>query len=281
MKERKERVDLLLVRQGLAPSREKAQRLIMAGKVYREEVKILKPSEAYPEDTVFLVRGEQHSFASRGGHKLQKAMEVFGNIAPGRVCMDVGAAAGGFTDVLLQHGARHVYAIDVGYGQMDWALRNHPQVTVMERTNARHLTLDSVPLGPTLTVMDVSFISIRLLLPVLSCLMGETGEFYTLIKPQFEAGKDAVGKNGVVRDNRTHARILREIRDFCPTVGLVMQQLTFSPIKGPKGNIEFLAYIRPLRAGESIESPLTDDALLALAEEARRSLKSEGEDGAE
>lgn len=281
MKERKERVDLLLVRQGLALSREKAQRLIMAGKVYREEVKILKPSEAYPEDTVFLVRGEQHSFASRGGHKLQKAMEVFGNIAPGRVCMDVGAAAGGFTDVLLQHGARHVYAIDVGYGQMDWALRNHPQVTVMERTNARHLTLDSVPLGPTLTVMDVSFISIRLLLPVLSGLMGETGEFYTLIKPQFEAGKDAVGKNGVVRDSRTHARVLREIRDFCPTVGLVMQQLTFSPIKGPKGNIEFLAHIRPLRAGESIESPLTDDALLALAEEARRSLKSEGEDGAE
>ena len=240
----KRRADVHLAAQGLAPSREKAQALIMAGRVYLQEVKILKPSDMVEEEAVLTIRGEEQPFASRGGHKLEKAMEAFQADVRGLVCMDIGAAAGGFTDVLLRHGARHVYAVDVGYGQMDWALRNDARVTVMERTNARGLTPAQVPLGPTLTVMDVSFISIKLLLPVLAGIMGEEGRFLTLIKPQFEAGRGQVGKHGVVREAATHQRVLREVCDFCLTMGWGVRALSFSPIKGPKGNIEFLADIR-------------------------------------
>lgn len=264
----KQRVDVWLTVRGLAESREKAQALIMAGQVYIGEKKVLKPSELAAEDAPIQLRGVQDAFASRGGHKLEKAITAFGADVTGAVAMDIGAAAGGFTDVLLRHGAAHVYAIDVGYGQLDWRLRNDPRVTVMERTNARTLTTGQFPLRPSLTVMDVSFISIRLILPVAAQIMGQDGRFLTLIKPQFEAGRGQVGKNGVVREPETHQRVLKEICAFAPSFGWHVEGLTFSPIKGPAGNIEFLADIRP----GSGEGP-SDEALTVLVRQAHTQLK--------
>ncbi|MFQ9446846.1 MAG: TlyA family RNA methyltransferase [Christensenellales bacterium] len=183
---------------------------------------------------------------SRGALKLEKGFAVFGVEAKDRVAMDLGASTGGFTDVLLQNGAAHVYAIDVGYGQLDWKLRNDPRVTVMERTNARYLTADDLPLRPTLGVMDVSFISITKILPAAAAIMGENGEFISLIKPQFEAGRDRVGKKGVVRDAQVHLDVVKEILHFIDAdMGWTAQNLSFSPIKGPEGNIEFLVHILP------------------------------------
>ena len=241
----KQRADVWLVARGMAESREKAQALIMAGQVYVGEKKVIKASEQVEEDEPLHVRGEQNQFASRGGHKLEKAVAAFGADVSGAVAMDIGAAAGGFTDVLLRHGAKHVYAIDVGYGQLDWRLRNDERVTVMERTNARTLTLDQFPIRPNLTVMDVSFISIRLILPVAAANIGGGGRLLTRIKPQFEAGRGQVGKNGVVREKEIHERVLKEICVFAPSFGWHVAGLDFSPIKGPAGNIEFLADIRP------------------------------------
>lgn len=265
----KQRIDVALVNRGLIDSREKAQALIMAGQVYIGEKKVLKASEQVTEESNIILRGagDMH-FASRGGHKLEKAMTAFEADVVGCVAMDIGAAAGGFTDVLLRHGASHVYAIDVGYGQLDWKLRNDERVTVMERTNARTLTVDMFPARPNLTVMDVSFISIRLILPVAAEIMGENGRFLTLVKPQFEAGKGQVGKNGVVREKETHQRVLQEICAFAPSFGWHVAQLTYSPIKGPAGNIEFLADIRP---GEG--DMLTEEYIKALVEQAHRELK--------
>ncbi len=241
----KQRVDALLAANGLAPSREQAQRLIMAGHVYVDEVKVLKPSQLLEENAKLTVRGEADPFASRGAHKIEKALSFFNAEVAGLVCMDIGAASGGFTDALLRRGAALVYAVDVGYGQLEWRLRTDPRVIVMERTNARQLLPGQFPQKPGLCVMDVSFISIRLIMPAAAAVMGQAGRFLTLIKPQFEAGRGQVGKNGVVRLAETHARVLREIRDFCPGIGWTLQGLTWSPIKGPKGNIEFLADIVP------------------------------------
>lgn len=263
----KQRADVWLVTRGLAESREKAQALIMAGQVYVGEKKVLKSSEQLAEDAPLQLRGAQDHFASRGGHKLEKAITAFQADVENAVAMDIGAATGGFTDVLLRHGAAHVYAIDVGYGQLDWKLRNDDRVTVMERTNARALTPEQFPLHPNLTVMDVSFISIRLILPTAARIMGDTGRFLTLIKPQFEAGKGQVGKNGVVREKEIHARVLSEICLFTPSFGWHVRALTFSPIKGPAGNIEFLADIQP-GAGEMI----SDDQIRALVQDAHREL---------
>ena len=263
----KQRIDVALVAQGLAESREKAQALIMAGQVYVGEKKVLKPSEQVEVGAALSLRGAQDAFASRGGHKLEKAIAAFAADVTGAVAMDIGAAAGGFTDVLLRHGAEHVYAIDVGYGQLDWRLRNDPRVTVMERTNARHLTAADFDRHPTLTVMDVSFISIKLILPVAAAIMGDQGRFLTLIKPQFEAGKGQVGKHGVVRDPQVHARVLGEICLFAPTFGWHVENLTFSPIKGPAGNIEFLADVRP---GPG-DMP-GDDFIRSLVDQAHREL---------
>ncbi len=243
----KERADVALVKLGLVESREKAQAQIMAGVVFADLRKIQKPSDTVGEEESLTIRGSVHPFVSRGGLKLEKALDTFGACVEGIVAMDIGAATGGFTDVLLRRGAAHVYAIDVGYGQLDWALRNHSQVTVMERTNARYLKAEQFDKKPTLTVMDVSFISIRLILPVAAGIMGESGRFYTLIKPQFEAGKDRVGKKGVVRDPKVHQAVLEEIVDFTPSFGYQVLGLTFSPITGPEGNMEFLAHIVPKR----------------------------------
>ena len=265
----KQRADVWLVTRGLAESREKAQALIMAGQVYVGEKKVLKSSEQVAENAPLQVRGGgQEHFASRGGHKLEKAITAFGAEVAGLVAMDIGAATGGFTDVLLRHGASHVYAIDVGYGQLDWRLRNDPRVTVMERTNARALTARQFDRHPTLTVLDVSFISIRLILPVAAEIMGQEGRFLTLIKPQFEAGRGQVGKHGVVREKEIHERVIGEICLFAPTFGWHVRDLTFSPIKGPAGNIEFLADIQP---GEG--DMISAERIRVLVDQAHRELK--------
>lgn len=242
----KKRVDVALVERGLAQSREKAQALVMSGVVYIGENKVDKASaQVMPEDKL-IVRQTGTGYVSRGALKLEKGLAVFGVEAKDRVAMDLGASTGGFTDVLLQNGAAHVYAIDVGYGQLDWKLRNDPRVTVMERTNARYLTADDLPLRPTLGVMDVSFISITKILPAAAAIMGENGEFISLIKPQFEAGRDRVGKKGVVRDTQVHLDVVKEILHFIDAdMGWTAQNLSFSPIKGPEGNIEFLVHILP------------------------------------
>ena len=242
----KKRVDVALVERGLAQSREKAQALVMSGVVYIGENKVDKASaQVMPEDEL-IVRQTGTGYVSRGALKLEKGLAVFGVEAKDRVAMDLGASTGGFTDVLLQNGAAHVYAIDVGYGQLDWKLRNDPRVTVMERTNARYLTADDLPLRPTLGVVDVSFISITKILPAAAAIMGENGEFISLIKPQFEAGRDRVGKKGVVRDAQVHLDVVEEILHFIDAdMGWTAQNLSFSPIKGPEGNIEFLVHILP------------------------------------
>lgn len=264
----KQRADTALVQQGLAPSREKAQALIMAGRVYANEVKIDKPSCRVEGETQLMVRGEQHPYVSRGAHKLERAITVFGADVGDVIAVDIGAAAGGFTDVLLRHGARHVYAIDVGYGQFDYTLRQDARVTLMERTNARAMTAEMFELKPALAVMDVSFISIKLILPAAANVMGEKGRFLTLIKPQFEAGRGQVGKNGVVRDAAVHVRVLQQIRDFAPTIGWGVRGFAWSPIKGPKGNIEFLADIQPGAAAAPDDAQVED--LVAQAHQALR-----------
>lgn len=239
------RADLALVRQGLAPSREKAQALIMAGQVYQKEVKIIKASEKVDEEAELTLRGHVHPFVGRGALKLDKALKAFQASVEGVTAMDIGAATGGFTDVLLQNGAKHVFAIDVGYGQLDWKIRNDPRVTVMERTNARYLTQADLGCTPQVTVMDVSFISVKLILPVAAQLMDGKGRFYILIKPQFEAGRENVGKKGVVRDPAVHRQVIAQIASFTGAFDYAMTQLDFSPITGPEGNIEYLAELLP------------------------------------
>ena len=261
----KQRADTALVARGLCESREKAQAAIMAGTVYAGERKIAKPSEPVSPEDALTVRAPAHPYVGRGGLKLEKAVKSFGADLRGKVCMDIGCATGGFTDVCLRGGAAHVYAVDVGYGQFDYQLRQDPRVTLMERTNARGLTPEMVPLHPTVTVMDVSFISIRLILPVCAAIMGEEGVFYTLIKPQFEAGRGKVGKNGVVRDPRVHEEVLQGIVDFAPAMGWQVTALDYSPITGPKGNIEFLAEIRPAEEGRPSPDAAAIRELVAAA----------------
>ena len=261
-KAKKVRADVALVERGLAESREKAQALIMSGVVYVDEVKVDKASQAIKPEDNLLVRGAAHPYVSRGGLKLEKALKVFHYDPTGVVAMDLGASTGGFTDVLLQNGARHVYSIDVGFGQLDWRIRNDERVTVMERTNARALTEDMFPERPSLAVMDVSFISIKLILPCACRILGEEGRFLTLIKPQFEAGRERVGKKGVVSDPQTHFDVVKSIVDFVPTLGWRTQALDYSPIRGPEGNIEFLADLVP-EARAQAESP-TDDEIRDL-----------------
>lgn len=234
------RLDVALVERGFAPSRERAQALIMSGVVFLKGQRADKASlKVLPGDAVE-VRGAQNPYVSRGGLKLHKAMEAFGIQAQDVVAMDVGASTGGFTDVLLRAGARRVYAIDVGYGQLDWKLRSDPRVVVMERTNARYLTQESFAERPSLCVMDVSFISIRLLLPVIAGILGDGGRIVTLVKPQFEAGPERVGKKGVIRDAAVHVDVLGTIRNCVLDMGWQVQAADFSPIRGPEGNIEFL-----------------------------------------
>ena len=235
------RLDQRLTELGLAESREKAKATIMSGLVYVNGQKSDKPGTPVADDAEIEVRGAACPYVSRGGFKLAKALESF-NIAPeGWVCIDCGASTGGFTDVLLKNGAAKVYAVDVGYGQLAWSLRTDGRVVVMERTNARNLTPDMFPERMDMAVMDLSFISIRLVLPAVRALVKDGGRCVCLIKPQFEAGKADVGKKGVVRDRAVHERVLREMTEFFPTAGWKLTGLDYSPIRGPEGNIEYLA----------------------------------------
>ena len=272
----KTRADVALVIRGLAESREKAQAAIMAGLVYIGERKVLKASEPVKPDDNLLMRKPEIQYVSRGALKLEKAVRVFDADLKDRVILDAGASTGGFTDVCLRSGARHVYAVDVGYGQLDWKLRNDPRVTVMERTNARFLTAADFPEKPEIAVMDVSFISIRLILPALIGIIGDQGIIYSLIKPQFEAGRDKVGKKGVVRDPKTHEEVIRNISSFVQSVGWIVRRLDYSPITGPEGNIEFLSEI--VKADDS-SSGITDRDICSVVAEAHGKLTNEQGDG--
>lgn len=239
----KERLDTLLVQQGLAESRTKAQALIMAGEVFVAGQKCDKPGTAFSPETAIEVRAEVCPYVSRGGLKLAGALQRFGICVEGCVCSDSGASTGGFTDCLLQNGAAKVYAIDVGYGQLAWKIRNDPRVVCMERTNIRYVTPEQIGEPLDFSVIDVSFISLRLVLPAIIQLLKPTGQVVCLIKPQFEAGKEKVGKHGVVRDPATHEEVLRGFAETVRELDLTLCGLTYSPVKGPEGNIEFLAHL--------------------------------------
>ena len=239
----KERLDAAMVARGLASGREQAKRMVMAGEVYIGEQKAAKPSQLVAEEEAIEVRGARCPFVSRGGLKLLRAFEVFGLSVEGLVCADVGASTGGFTDCLLQHGAKRVYAIDVGYGQLAWKIRSDPRVVVMERTNIRYVTPEDLGEPLDLSVVDVSFISLKIVLPAIQKLLKPTGQVLCLIKPQFEAGKENVGKKGVVRDPAVHADVLQNFLALADSLHFTVRNLTFSPVKGPEGNIEFLAHL--------------------------------------
>lgn len=234
------RIDMLLVEQGLAPSREKARAMIMAGEVTVNGQLIDKPGTRIAADAALTLRTKPR-YVSRGGDKLAGALDAFQYDPTGLICADVGASTGGFTDCLLQHGAARVYAIDVGYGQLDYSIRSSDRVVVMERTNARYV--DNLPESVDLVVIDASFISLRLLLPVIRGWMKPTGDIIALIKPQFEAGRGDVGKGGVVRDTAIHRRVIHEVIEAGQGIGFTVAGLTMSPLKGPAGNTEFLLWL--------------------------------------
>ncbi len=240
---KKIRLDVAVTEQGLAPSREKAKALIMAGQVYVNNQKVTKAgTEIKPEDAVE-VRGKMLQYVSRGGLKLEKAMQVFPLSLENKICMDVGASTGGFTDCMLQNGAVKVYSIDVGYGQLAWKLRCDERVINLERTNFRYVTREQVPDAIDFASVDVSFISLKLILPVLQTLLCDGGQAVCLIKPQFEAGKEKVGKKGVVRDLNVHLEVVEKVIALALENGFSVGGLAFSPIKGPEGNIEYLIYL--------------------------------------
>ena len=241
---KKVRLDQLVFERGLAPSRERAKTSIMAGLVFVDGQRADKPGAAYDPESKIELRGETLRWVSRGGLKLEKALKVFSYDPAGKVCIDCGASTGGFTDVLLQSGARKVYAVDVGYGQLAWSLRQDERVVSMERTNIRYVTPEQIPEPMDLAVMDLSFISLRLVLPAVRELLREDGDVICLIKPQFEAGKEKVGKKGVVRDAKVHEEVLRAFLDFAPECGFSVLDLSFSPIRGPEGNIEYLGRLQ-------------------------------------
>ena len=262
----KERLDVLLVEQGLAESRAKAQAIIMSGEVFVDGQKVDKPGASFDPSAVIDVRGHACPYVSRGGLKLEKALRDFGVDPTGYVCSDSGASTGGFTDCLLQQGARKVFAIDVGYGQLAWKIRNDPRVVTMERTNIRYVTPEQLGEPLDLSVIDVSFISLKLVLPAIRALLKpETGQVLCLIKPQFEAGKERVGKKGVVRDPAVHRDVLEEFMATAKSLSFTILNLTYAPVKGPEGNIEFLAHLT-LAPGDDVQVDLT--ALVSQAHEA-------------
>jgi 23S rRNA (cytidine1920-2'-O)/16S rRNA (cytidine1409-2'-O)-methyltransferase len=240
----KERLDVLLVNRNLAESREKAKAIIMSGIVYVDGQKEDKAGTMF-EDTVSVeVRGHTLAYVSRGGLKLEKAMTHFGVTLNGKICMDVGASTGGFTDCMLQNGAVKVYSVDVGHGQLAWKLRNDERVVCMEKTNIRYVTPEDIPDRIQFASIDVSFISLTKVLGPVKELLTEDGQIVCLIKPQFEAGREKVGKKGVVREKSTHLEVIESVIDFAKSIGFGILNLEFSPIKGPEGNIEYLLYLQ-------------------------------------
>ncbi|MGM9607771.1 MAG: TlyA family RNA methyltransferase [Oscillospiraceae bacterium] len=244
----KKRLDVLLVERGLFESRQKAQATIMSGLVYVDGRKVDKAGNPTSEDASIEVRGKSLKYVSRGGLKLEKAMASFPIALTDRVAADIGASTGGFTDCMLQNGARKVYAVDVGYGQLAWSLRSDPRVICLERTNARYLTTEQIPEPLDFASIDVSFISLKLILPALRPLMAEGGQVACLVKPQFEAGKEKVGKKGVVRDPAVHLEVLEHFLEHAAQADFHVAGLTYSPIRGPEGNIEYLGYLTTLPA---------------------------------
>lgn len=247
------RADVLLVEAGLAQSRDRAKALIMEGVVYFGEVKVNKASDTFADDAVLTVREDPIPFVSRGGLKLDKAVRKYGIDLFEAVCLDVGASTGGFTDVMLKNGAKHVYAVDVGYGQLDWRLRCDERVSCMERHNARNMEPSWFDEVPRFASCDVSFISIKLILPAMYNCLSADGEAVVLVKPQFEAGRNKIGKNGVVRDPATHLEVLIKAAENALECGFFIKALDHSPITGPKGNIEYLMYLSKKPTEEQID----------------------------
>ncbi len=261
----KERLDVLLVNRGFAPSREKAKIMIMEGNVFVGGQREDKAGTFFDEKAAIEVRGPVLKYVSRGGLKLEQAMNHFGIRLEGMVCMDIGASTGGFTDCMLQNGAEKVYAVDVGYGQFAWKLRQDPRVVCMEKTNIRYLTPEDIEDVLDFASVDVSFISLTKVLPAAWNLLSAQGEMVCLIKPQFEAGREKVGKKGVVRDAGVHQEVIEKILVFCRELGFTIKNLDFSPIKGPEGNIEYLVY---LKKGRGCGTDFTDAAqIVAQAHE--------------
>ena len=262
----KKRLDILLTEKGLAPSREKAKAIIMSGNVYIAGQKADKAGETFFEDVEIEVRGNENAYVSRGGLKLEKALDFFGADVKDKIAIDVGASTGGFSDCLLRRGVKKLYSVDVGYGQLAWEIRNNPKVVCMERTNIRYVTHEQVPDIIELAVIDVSFISLKLVLPAVRALMGECGKVYCLIKPQFEAGREKVGKKGVVRDPEVHAEVIENFIENAKAAGLTVCGVTFSPITGPEGNIEFLGSLScsDKDAGTVDVKQIVEDAHISL-----------------
>lgn len=268
----KERLDVILVRQGYAPSREKAKALLMAGSVFVDNQREDKAGAQFDESKIKIeVKGRPIPYVSRGGLKLERALQEFPITLTDSVCMDIGASTGGFTDCMLQNGAGKVYAIDVGHGQLDWKLRCDERVVCMEKTNFRYVTDEQISEPVDFASVDVSFISLTKILPPARALLRMQGEMVCLIKPQFEAGREKVGKKGVVRDQKVHAEVMRAVTDYAEKIGFSVKGLTYSPIKGPEGNIEYLMWIE-----KSAEEPAgnTERAALieAVVEKAHRAL---------
>lgn len=240
----KQRIDVVLVERGFYASREQAQRAIMAGEITVNGKRFEKPGQLLDDSAEIVVNRSEQQYVSRGAHKLVKALSVFPVTVTGKICLDAGASTGGFTDVMLQSGAECVYAVDVGYGQLAWKLRQDSRVKVFERTNFRYFDAANLPEKPLFIAADLSFISLRLMFPKFEELLADGGDLITLIKPQFEAGRERVGKKGVVRDRLVHEDVLRTVADFANTSGWCLCGLDFSPILGPEGNIEFIAHWR-------------------------------------
>ena len=263
----KTRLDVLLTERGLLDSRQKAQATIMSGIVFVNGQRVDKVGTAVSNDALIEIRGTTLPYVSRGGLKLEKAMQTFPLTLTGKICADIGASTGGFTDCMLQNGAKKVYAVDVGYGQLDWKLRNDARVVCMERTNARYLTHEEIPEELDFASVDVSFISLKLIFPALYVLLREGGEIACLIKPQFEAGREKVGKKGVVRDPAVHLEVLEHFLIHAKENHFTVLGITYSPIRGPEGNIEYLGFLR------KSEEPDAAVDLQAIVEASHTALK--------
>lgn len=260
----KDRLDVLLVKRGLAESREKAKAVIMSGIVYVDGQKEDKAGQTFSETANIEVRGSTLKYVSRGGLKLEKAMECFDVSVKDKVCMDIGASSGGFTDCMLQNGAKKVYAVDVGHGQLAWKLRNDTRVVVMEKTNIRYVKPEDIGESIDFASIDVSFISLSKVLPAAYNLLGERGEIVALIKPQFEAGREKVGKKGVVREKSTHIEVIQNCFAYAKENGFFVRELEFSPVKGPEGNIEYLYHL--VKSGD-VDSDIDIEAVVNTAHE--------------
>ena len=266
----KKRIDVLLVEQGHFDSRERAKKAIMAGLVFVNNQRCDKSGETVKEDSKIEVKGNPIPYASRGGLKLEKAMNKFDIVLDNKVGMDIGASTGGFTDCMLQNGAKKVFSIDVGYGQLAWKLRSDERVVCMERTNIRNVTIENTKEFVDFASIDVSFISLRLVLPKAKELVANGGEVVALIKPQFEAGREKVGKKGVVREKSTHIEVINMISDFALEIGFSILGLDFSPIKGPEGNIEYLLYLKNDGNGQVLCSDDYKVSVVEIVEESHQ-----------